>query len=136
MSGDRRPNSPAAGVGNERAVRWSVRSGLTSRGAATPTMRVGVEEGDQLAERPGSTRVSGLSTSTWRPCAWVMPTLLARENPALVPIATVVTWGAAVARASRVPSVEPLSTTVTSTTRSPRVRSMLSTQARTSSRQW
>ena len=66
----------------------------------------------RAARAPGSTRVSGFSSSSRRPRASARPWLLAQPKPRLPVLATRVTPGNSARSISTLPSTEALSTTI------------------------
>src|SRR5262249_43535959 len=90
-------------------------AGVAQARAEKADLGVGAGEVAQPADGPGGGGGWLLRKKRWRPRAQAAAWLLARAKPALVGLRRSVTWGNSPATMSAAPSVEPLSTTITST---------------------
>ena len=91
-----------------------LRSGFRSCGPTAPTSGCSSRKRTQASSPPGSTIVSLLSSTAWRPRMTSSPRLLPAPKPMFFGSASMRVSGNWRATASTVESAEPLSTTITS----------------------
>jgi hypothetical protein len=108
MASDQRLGAPQHELGSTPP------SGRSVRPPYTPYSGCASAKSSSARSDPGSTRVSGLSSSSHEPVAERAPRFTPRAKPRFSPASTITASGNRDANAAALPSVEPLSTTTSS----------------------